>query len=212
MTTLDFIGASGKNQLLMLEIAQALNSRNREADQRASLLREALLVSLTPPAQAVKSIFSKPVTTMFPITLGINPREVFTYRVGTETMDPLYVDPSIDTVFALVGDETAPTQVTVKMRRLRKDTLERDIKNALPKESDLSPVQFLYLIATELQKVVNRQPSDLLNKDGWKPFFIGDLVVGVGWNDCDWNWYVSLFWRHNDGFKWIAGNALVALN
>jgi hypothetical protein len=216
-TMLEFIGASDENQQLMLEIAQALNKRNKDANQRAPLLREALLVPLTSVTQAVKSIFSEPVSTNFTIASGISPREILKSVKGTETTDSLWVDFDIDKVFSLVGidkvfsrdgAEVVPTQVTVTERKIIEHGLEGDMKKAL---SNLSSIGLIYLLATELQKVVDRQPSNLFKKEGRKLFFICDLVVGVIWNNIELGWSVYV-WEKDYNYVWPNGDTVVSYN
>ncbi len=207
---LEFIGASDANQQLMLEIAQALNKRHNDADQRAPLLREALLVSLTSVTKAVKSIFTEPVKETFAIMFGVSPRDVLKSADRTGATEKLYVDPDIAKVLALVGGtEAVPTQVTVTVRNLRESTFEQDAKKALPKGSDITPIELVYLIATELKRVVDRQPSCLFKKEGWNFFFVHGLVVTVGWGADSREWGVRV-WGQHGGRRWGAGDAVVS--
>ncbi len=152
----------------------------------------ALPSSASPVTQATKSIFSTSVVKTYLITPGINPHEVLKSTEETETTHHLHVDGGLAEVFALVGSKTAPPQVTVTGRKLAEVALVGNIKKALPKSSNLPPVEFVHLLATELQKVMNRQLSGLLSKQWSTIFFTVGFVVDVGWDDADWRWCVSL--------------------
>lgn len=176
-------------------------------------MREALSLLLTPITQAMKPVFlALAVQEDFPITFGVSPRLVLKSAERTETTDGLCVDADIAKVFELFGTEKIPKQVTVTKRKFAEaTTLEMDIKKALPKASDLSAVQLVYLLATEIQRVVDRQPSRLLSKEEWKFFFIGDLEVTVGWFSDSREWHVSV--RKWSAVRiWGAGSAVVSLN
>lgn len=213
-TPLDSIVRAAVGELLVL-MARLISGNRTTAEIEWFLnldsdILEMLMVQqfeLTPASKAIKPVFSIPVSKIFAITSGIDLREVLKSASGTETTDKLHVDPNIGKIFGLIGNEVAPTQVTVLESYLLGTIDEQEIKNE-SRAGNLPTVQLLYLIASELYKVVNRNPSDFLSKDRWKLFFVGDLVIAVGWDHENRKWRV-LVYPTNQHNTWFANCAVV---
>lgn len=147
-----------------------------------------------PGAGAVEKLFEDMGEVTVEIDLTLNPWAVLKTCAKTATADALYVDSGLSIILALATG-MAPTNVSMKPRLLKELTYDHEIKGELPTVREIGSDAFVWMLATELQKVMNGKQSKVLSKERGCLFYVAGLAANVRWYTSDRSeWGVGI-WR-----------------
>ncbi len=189
----------------------ALDVLNKLSDPNWKVrMSEVLRQGLKPVAKAVETLLENMGSVTVVIDTTVNPSEVLKTTEATTKIEGLWIN---DNAFAQIlakAKGTAPTSVTMELRRLKVGANDCMIKNELPKEHEIDPTAFVHMLATELTKVRSGETSKVLSKDCWRLFYVAGLVVYVHWRSGDSEWSVYV-WKLG-GRTWFAKYVVLSCN
>lgn len=133
---------------------------------------------VTPIVQAVEALLEDMESVTVVIDTTVDPTKVLKTDNTTIKAFSLWVDDNFAKILAKAKGNV-PTSVTIKPRRLKNGSNDRKIKDALPKDHEVDPTEFVYMLATELKKVRAGKQSSVLAKDRRRLFYVAGFVVSV---------------------------------
>lgn len=133
---------------------------------------------VTPIVQAVEALLEDMESVTVVIDTTVDPTKVLKTDNTTIKAFSLWVDDNFAKILAKAKGNV-PISVTIKPRRLKKRSNDRNIKDALPLDHEIDPTEFVQLLATELKKVRAGKQSSVLAKDRRRLFYVAGFVVSV---------------------------------
>jgi hypothetical protein len=144
-------------------------------------------------AKAASKIFGVDGVSFIEITPNLVPHMMLRSVNGGDISDALEVDSDLTNVIANVIAESNIPSTSVKVGKgyLSCNASEGQVRGLnCPK---FSAADSIYLLASEMQKVVNRVESEIFEKDEVRRFFIvGSFIVVVSWFENRQKWYIDL--------------------
>jgi hypothetical protein len=164
---------------------------------------------LSPVAKVVDKLLEDIGSVTIDMDPVVDPSEALMTAAATPEVEALRVDENFIDIL-VQAKVSFPTLVTMKRHRVKKNVSDPNIESHLPKEHEIDPTAFVWMLAIELMKVRSGKQSNVLAKDWHCLFCVAGFVVSVWWNSGGSEWSVSV-WRHF-GLAWNAENIIFTCN